>query len=246
MTEWYREDLAYIHDIGHSDYALKSIPGILEILAQNNIRGGLVVDLGCGSGLSALELTKAHYRVLGIDISASLIAIARTRVPNAEFRVESLFKTHIPSCNAVISIGECFNYLFDVDNNCQTVVRLFERIYTALMPGGILIFDIAEPCQVLERTKTKSFTEGDDWIVLVEKEEDREQSTLMRRIITFRKIDAHYRRDDEVHYLRLYEATDIAEKLGRVGFQTQIVHSYGQYELPKFHAAFIACKPIDN
>ncbi|MBD2054672.1 hypothetical protein H6F88_01275 [Oculatella sp. FACHB-28] len=61
MKDWYKEDLAYIHDAGHSNYALKSAPGILDILAQNNIREGLVVDLGCGSGRSALEPTKAHY-----------------------------------------------------------------------------------------------------------------------------------------------------------------------------------------
>jgi hypothetical protein len=41
MKEWYKEDLAYIHDVGHNDYALKSAPGILDILAQNNIREGL-------------------------------------------------------------------------------------------------------------------------------------------------------------------------------------------------------------
>lgn len=59
MTQaWYREDLAYIHDVGYSDYALKSAPSILNILAQNNIREGLVVDLGCCSGLSALEFTQ--------------------------------------------------------------------------------------------------------------------------------------------------------------------------------------------
>ncbi|MBE9177800.1 class I SAM-dependent methyltransferase [Oculatella sp. LEGE 06141] len=244
MEKWYKEDLAYIHDVGHSDYALKSAPGILEILDQNSIREGLVVDLGCGSGVSALELTKAHYHVLGIDISESLITIARTRVPNAEFRVESLFKAHIPTCSVVISIGECFNYLFDADNNWQTLVQLFNRIYTALMPGGVFIFDIAEPGQVPEGYKTKSFTEGDDWMVLVEKEEDREQSTLMRRIITLRKTGIHYRRDDEVHYLRLYRATDIAERLGQVGFQTQVMNSYGHYELPKAHTAFIARKPM--
>jgi methylase of polypeptide subunit release factors len=48
---WYKEDLAFIHDVGFSDYALKSAPGLLDILAQNQIRDGLVVDLGCGSGL---------------------------------------------------------------------------------------------------------------------------------------------------------------------------------------------------
>ncbi|BDI18310.1 hypothetical protein ANSO36C_41120 [Nostoc cf. commune SO-36] len=32
MNEWYKEDLAFIHDDGFRDFALKSAPGILEIL----------------------------------------------------------------------------------------------------------------------------------------------------------------------------------------------------------------------
>lgn len=66
-NEYYKEDLAFIHDVGFADYALQSAPGLLEILKQNQIGEGLVVDLGCGSGLWALELTKAHYQVLAIE-----------------------------------------------------------------------------------------------------------------------------------------------------------------------------------
>jgi SAM-dependent methyltransferase len=244
MEEWYKQDLAYIHDVGYSDYALKSAPGILEILAQNNIHEGLIVELGCGSGLSTLEFTKANYRVLGIDISESMIAIARTRVPDAEFRIQSLFQADIPLCNAVTSISECLNYLFDPDNNRQLLVQLFHRIYKALAPGGIFLFDIAEPGQVDQGITTKGFTEGKDWIVLVEKEENQEQETLSRRIISFRQVGEHYRRDDEVHHLRLYKATEIGKELEQVGFQVQIMRSYGEYVLPKAHAAFIARKPI--
>lgn len=244
MKEWYKEDLAYIHDVGHGDYALQSASGILDALAQHNIREGLIVDLGCGSGLSALEFAKAGYRVLGVDISESLIAIAKTRVPDAEFRVESLFQTDIPPCQAVTSIGECLNYLFDTDNDRPMLVQLFHRIYNALTPGGIFIFDIAEPGQVMPAGTTKGFTEGKDWIVLVEKVEDREQAILSRRIITFRRVGECYRRDDEVHHLRLYEATDIEPELRQVGFQVEIMHSYGQYNLPPAHAAFIAHKPM--
>ena len=47
MTEHYREDLAYIHDVGHGDFALGVAPGILEIFARTSIRGGLVVGLEC-------------------------------------------------------------------------------------------------------------------------------------------------------------------------------------------------------
>ena len=77
IRQWYKEDLAYIHDVGFSDRALNSVPAILEILAQQQISQGLIVELGCGSGLSAQKLTLANYRVLGIDISEPLIAVLK-------------------------------------------------------------------------------------------------------------------------------------------------------------------------
>ena len=52
MSQWYRQDLAYIHDVGHADYALKSAPSILKTLTQCRIQVGLIVDLGSGSGWS--------------------------------------------------------------------------------------------------------------------------------------------------------------------------------------------------
>ncbi len=171
MKEYYKEDLAYIHDVGFSNYCLKSAPGILEILQKNNVNTGLVVDLGCGSGLWIQELAKSGYQTIGIDISPAFIDIARKRVPESDFLVDSLFNAKIPPCNAVTSIGECFNYLFDSENDNQRLVDLFNRIYRALTPGSIFVFDIATPGQVNPGTTTKGFTEGKDWIVLVEKEE---------------------------------------------------------------------------
>jgi SAM-dependent methyltransferase len=146
-SEWYGEDLAYIHDVGFGDFALGSAPGMLEILGRSGIRGGLVVDLGCGSGLWARELARAGYSVLGIDISEAMISIARSRVPEAEFRVASVFDAEIPPCEAVTSVGEVFNYLFDPHNDTQTLARLFQRVYEALAPGGLFLFDVAEPGQ---------------------------------------------------------------------------------------------------
>ncbi len=241
MTQWYREDLAYIHDVGFGDYALGSAPGVLEILARNGIREGLVVDLGCGSGLWAKELAEAGYRVLGIDISESMVEIARGRVPDAEFRVGSLFEADIPPCVAVTAVGEVLNYLFDPGNDLgQGLVPFFRRVHEALVPGGVFVFDVAEPGQVPRGTKTRGFSEGEDWVVLVEKEEDAEQKTLTRRIISFRKLGEHYRRDDEVHRQRLYESAEIARDLRQIGFRVRTMRVYGRYELPRAHTAFVA------
>ena len=74
-NEAYKADLAYIHDVGFGDFARRSAPAILEILGQNGIETGLVVDLGCGSGLWAKELSDGGYTVLGVDISPAMIAM---------------------------------------------------------------------------------------------------------------------------------------------------------------------------
>ncbi len=243
MAGWYREDLAYIHDVGHADFALRSAPGILEVLQENGIPDGLVVDLGCGSGLWARELLGAGYRVLGIDISEAMIEIAREKAPGAEFRVGSLFEADIPPCEAVTAVSEVLNYLFDPENEERGPDRLFRRVHEALRPGGVFVFDVLGPGRVPPDVKQRSFLEGRDWAVLSEKEEDRGRKTLTRRIVSFRRVGEHYRRDDEVHRVRLFEPSEMSAQLRAAGFRVRTARAYGGYPLSEGHAAFVARKP---
>src|SRR5439155_24360251 len=119
MASRYHEDLAYIHDVGFGDFARNAAPGLLELLRQRQVVRGLVVDLGCGSGIWARELCNAGYEVLGVDLSEAMLAIARKRVPDAEFRQGSLLSAKLPACAAVTAVGECFNYLFDRRNTTR-------------------------------------------------------------------------------------------------------------------------------
>jgi SAM-dependent methyltransferase len=241
MTEWYGEDLSYIHDVGHADFALESAPGILEVLAESGIRDGLVVDLGCGTGLLARELIDAGYSVLGIDISEAMVEISRRRAPEAEFRVGSLFEAEIPPCVAVTAVSEVLNYLFDEEDG--GLVPLFRRVYEVLVPGGVFVFDVLGPGQVAPGATARGFRVGEDWAVLSEREEDAERGTMTRRIVSFRKVGEHYRRDEEVHRVRLYKPVEISGLLRRVGFGVRTMRSYGSYPLAEGHAAFFARKP---
>jgi len=243
MSDWYKEDLAFIHDVGFADFACNSAPGILEVLERYGISEGLVIDLGCGSGLLAHELLKHGYHLLGIDISEAMIRIARTRAPGAEFRVESVFKSALPPCGAVTAISECLSYAFDPDHDERGLDRLFSRVYDALTPGGVFIFDLVEPGQVEPGAVYRGFTEGEDWVVLVEKHEDLARRLLTRRIITFRKEGDRYRRDAEVHQQHLCNPEHVAEMLGVLGFQVHVERSYGGYALPIARVAFVARKP---
>jgi SAM-dependent methyltransferase len=244
MTDYYQEDLAFIHDVGYGEFALKVAPGILDIFARHQIRDGLIVDLGCGTGLWAEQLIQRGFDVLGIDISEAMIQLARRRAPQAAFRVASLFHADIPPCKAVTSLGECISYLFDTGHDYRALKPLFRRIYTQLAPGGVFIFDVMEPGELGRATTAKGFSEGDGWMTLVEKHEDRKQQTLTRHITTFRKVGDLYRRADEVHRVRLYDAAAMAAELRRIGFRVRITRRYGDYALSKARVAFIARKPV--
>ena len=59
-----------------------------EILRKTGIRaGGSVLDVGCGSGTFCEMAAGLGATVSGIDAAEALIAIARERVPDGDFRV---------------------------------------------------------------------------------------------------------------------------------------------------------------
>lgn len=241
MPSGYQCDLAYIHDVGFGFYAGGAAPGLLGILRDAGVAGGLVVDLGCGSGLWARDLLDAGYAVRGIDRSADMLRLARARCPEATFQRASFVDVRLPPCDAVTAIGEIFNFLFDPTNRHDTLVRLFGRVHEALRPGGLLVFDVAEPGRGGGLGVRHKHFHGDDWTVLVEQEE--KDGILTRRLTTFRRVGRLYRRGEEVHRLRLCRGAELAVELRRLGFRTRVAHSYGNFPLLPGMVAVIARKP---
>jgi len=239
----YTPDLAFIHDAGFGNLARAAAAQLIRLLRTRNITSGLVVELGCGSGIGARELLQARYQVLGVDISPSMIRLARRQAPAAEFLIASLFRFDPPPCTAVTAIGESINYAFDRSAGRRELRRLFRRIWSALAPGGVFLFDFAEPGQIRGAARVTRHLLGDGWAVLVDAEEDREQRILIRRITSFRQAGKLYRRTDETHRVRLYPAAELAAELRAVGFRARIFRRYGKLPLRRGHAGIIATKP---
>ena len=60
----YGVDLARIHHQGYDDLARRAGPAIVRHLREAEIRAGLIVDLGCGSGILAGYLSDRGYQSL--------------------------------------------------------------------------------------------------------------------------------------------------------------------------------------
>jgi SAM-dependent methyltransferase len=237
----YNRDLAYVHDRGFGGFAEQSAPAVLEILRRKGISSGLVVDLGCGSGLWARRLVDAGYDMLGIDLSPHMIALAQKRVPEGIFRLGSFLDVDLPSCAAITSLGECFNYLFDERNGRSSLRKLFRNAHCALQPGGLLIFDVAEPGRA--RAFGRRFWKGPDWACLVEFSHDLRRNRLTHQITTFRKAGRDYRRAEETHVQQLYAGPQLVGDLRAIGFHVRTIRGYGEFRFQKRQVGVIAWKP---
>lgn len=217
----YRDGLAYIHHAGFSEFAESAAPWVVDLLRRYDVK--TIVELGCGSGILARELTRAGFVVHGFDVSPSMIALARETAPAARFDVGSFDTVHLPPCDTIIAMGEVLNY-----GTFDGVRRLIARA-----PANILLFDVAERGAYPPYDEHRSG--GDDWSVIAIKESD--GKTLTRRVLTFR---ADGRRDEEVHRLELYDREELTALLRAHGFRTTIRRSYGRRRLPKGHVVHFA------
>ena len=228
----YQADLSYVHDAGFTGYVREAIPGLLKILRQRGIKNGLVIDLGCGSGVWARALTLAGYEALGVDLSQEMLKLARKHAPKARFLRASLLDVELTSCQAVTAIGEPVNYLFDPRSSMAALAKLFRRIHRALLPGGVFVFDVATPGRSGQFGPVLKHVEGRDWALLFRTEEDRRSRILTRHMTIFRKVGRAYRRSSESHRLRLYTREQIERQLRAAGFEIQVARSYGK-SLPR-------------
>lgn len=219
----YRDDLAYIHHAGFSEFAESAAPGVIALLRKHGV--DKVVEMGCGSGVLARALTRAGFDVHGFDASPSMIALARTTAPEARFDVGRFDQVHVPPCDAIVAMGEVLNY-----GTFDGVRRL-----VANAPARLLLFDVAERGAYPPYDEHRSG--GDDWSVIAIRESD--GGRLTRRVLTFR---ADGRRDEEVHHLELYDRAELTALLRDRGFRVTIRRSYGTRRLPPGHAVYAAVR----
>jgi SAM-dependent methyltransferase len=246
------EYLRYAEFYDHFE-AYRSRPDVPFFVEAARESGGLVLEVGCGTGRVLIPTARAGVTIDGLDHSSSMLALCRASLAREAPEVQGRVRLHqgdmreppVDGPYALITIPfRTSLHLLNVEDQLRTLAALRER----LRPGGRLILDVFNPSLPLladervlrEPVVEHAFTMPDgrrvvcSWLVVA-----RDYATQVQEIeFTFHatapdgRVDVQQERLS-LRYLFRYEADHLLE---RSGFRVDAV--YGDYERGPFGSTY--------
>jgi len=199
-----------------------------------------VVDLGCGTGSLSIPLARSGFDVYGIDLSADMLSVARSKwdeTPAQAIRPRTgmirwlnqdmrEWELHEP-VEAVISFCDCLNYLTEETD----VESAFRATFNGLKKGGVFLFDVHPPKQFVRYAEEHPFVLDEKDVAYIWTCEFEEKRCEIEHNLTIfaRESDGRFIRFEETHVQRAYDPDWIEAALRRAGFSA--IDRYADFEL---------------
>lgn len=179
-------------------------------------KGATILDLACGTGRHAVELSSRGYAVVGYDLSLNMLALAAEEAQDRGQKLNFLQgdmreMTFDQVFDGVYSWSTSFGY-FDDEKNFDVL----QRMHRALRTGGILVLDIINRDYVAPRQPSMVWFEGDGCVCMDEMQVDFFSSRLkVKRTAMF--DDGRSREID--YSMRLYNLHEIGKMMHDADFK---------------------------
>ncbi len=179
-------------------------------------RDGVLLDLGCGTGLHAIELTQRGYHVVGFDLSLAMLARAADEAYDREARLNFVQgdmrdMTFDEQFDGVYCWGTSFGY-FDEEKNAQVI----SRVHKALRPGGVFLLDVVNRDYIMKQSPSLAWFEGEGCICMDEMQID----WITSRMKVKRTMMMDDGRTKEIEYsIRVYALHELGRVLHEQGFR---------------------------
>ncbi|WP_432355190.1 class I SAM-dependent DNA methyltransferase [Sporosarcina sp. A2] len=204
--------------------------------ALNGLSDKRILDVACGTGILSVILAERGANVTGIDLSEEMLTVAKKRAqnrfPSLQFMHQAMQQLAVPDqFDAAVIPIDSLNYLEDE----QQVNQTFKGIYDALLPGGLLLFDVHSTFKTDVLIMESPFTHVSQDISYIWETEEGEETHSVHSDLAFfvREEDGRYIRFDEVHYQRTYPVMKYVEMLERTGFTVERIFADWEDEAPE-------------
>jgi SAM-dependent methyltransferase len=138
MTEKAFETTAQYYDILYADKDYAKEADFIENCINRYFPARTILELGCGTGSYTKIFSEKGYKVIGIDISAKMLEIARKKSKSKFLNLDmrNFFITERFDCCLAL-----FAVLGYVTSNSD-VEKVFKNVRSHLVLNGLFIFDI--------------------------------------------------------------------------------------------------------
>ena len=121
-------------------YHFEKLHHLLRLVAFDGYRGRSVLEVGCGAGVDLARFAKGGARVIGVDLSASAIELARANF--AQQGLEGTFE--VADGEALPFPDKSFDlvYAHGVVQYTANPQKLVDECRRVLQPGGEAIFQV--------------------------------------------------------------------------------------------------------
>lgn len=204
-----------------------------QILRCESLRPKTAVDLACGTGSIAVLLAQRGLSVTGVDMSEDMLTIAAQKAQslvNAPvFVCQKLQQLRLPrGVDLAVCALDSLDYILD-PADCAEAIR---RVYKALNPGGIFIFDVNTP-EKLKAMDGQVFLDEDDDVYCVWRGEFDEKTNICTYDMDlFQRQGAVWHRSFEEHKEYAYSARMLTDFLKQAGFTGIRVYGDRRLEAP--------------
>ena len=205
-----------------------------EILRREGVMPRTAVDLACGTGSVALLLARQGLQVTAVDMSEEMLTAAAQKAAGEKnppvFACQMLQELCLPrGVDLAVCALDSLDYILD-PKDCAEAIR---RIYKALNPGGIFIFDVNTP-EKLRAMDGQVFLDEDEDVYCVWRGEFDEQTNICSYGMDLfqRSGDAWYRSFEE-HREYAYTAEQLIEYLRSAGFTSIRVYGDRTFNAPE-------------
>ena len=207
-----------------------------QLLKENGVEDGLVLDLGCGTGTLTELLAAQGYDMIGVDASEEMLQAAmekRTRSGQdilyllQDMREFELYGT----VRAVVSSCDSINYILEYED----LVRVFTLVNNYLDPGGVFIFDLNTVYKYQNILGDNTFAEDREessfiWDNFYDEDDQVNEYDLT---LFIREENGLYRKYTETHYQKAYDLTAVRRALKEAGMEFAAAYDAFTKEPPK-------------
>lgn len=125
---------------------------INNLVEKYSIPKNRALDIGCGTGKISKILADLGFETVGVDVSSSMLRVARKKYPEIDFVNQDVLKLSFSSqFDFATSLYDSLNYLLKY----KELKRALKNTASSLKKNGIFFFDIITKDHVANLQKAK-------------------------------------------------------------------------------------------